>query len=40
QPYAKLLKDTDRNHWMNPVEAREYGLVSRIIQRASDVEVD
>jgi ATP-dependent Clp protease, protease subunit len=38
QPYAKLLKDTDRNHWMNAAEAREYGLVSRIIERSSDVE--
>lgn len=38
QPYEKLLKDTDRNHWMNAEEAREYGLVSRLIQRASDVE--
>ncbi|RYZ09512.1 MAG: ATP-dependent Clp protease proteolytic subunit [Myxococcales bacterium] len=40
QPYAKLLKDTDRNHWMNAEEAREYGLVSRIIARSGDVEAD
>lgn len=40
QPYAKVLKDTDRNHWMNAEEARDYGLVSRIIQRASDVDAE
>ena len=38
QPYDKLLRDTDRNHWMNATEAREYGLVSRIIAHASDVD--
>lgn len=38
QPFEKVLKDTDRNHWMNAREARDYGLVSRIIERASDVE--
>jgi ATP-dependent Clp protease, protease subunit len=40
QPFDKLLKDTDRNHWMTAREAREYGLVSRIIERASDVETE
>ncbi len=38
QPYDKLLKDTDRNHWMNAQEAQEYGLVSRIIERSSEVD--
>jgi ATP-dependent Clp protease, protease subunit len=38
QPYEKLLKDTDRNHWMTAEEARDYGLVSRIIRGASEVE--
>jgi ATP-dependent Clp protease, protease subunit len=40
QPYEKLLKDTDRNHWMSASEAQEYGLVSRIIERASDVDAE
>ena len=38
QPYDKLLKDTDRNHWMSAPEAVEYGLVSRLIERASDAD--
>lgn len=37
QPYDKLLKDTDRNHWMSAAEAQEYGLVSRIVTRESEV---
>jgi ATP-dependent Clp protease protease subunit len=32
QPYEKVLRDTDRNHWMNAEEAVAYGLVSRIVQ--------
>jgi ATP-dependent Clp protease, protease subunit len=40
QPYDKLFKDTDRNHWLSASEAKEYGLVSRIIERASDVGSD
>ena len=40
QPYAKLLRDTDRNHWLSASEAKEYGLVSRIIERASDLGSD
>jgi ATP-dependent Clp protease protease subunit len=38
QPYAKVLKDTDRNHWMNAEEAKQYGLVSRIVSHVSEVE--
>lgn len=38
QSYEKLLQDTDRNHWMNAEEAKAYGLVSRIIASASDVD--
>jgi ATP-dependent Clp protease protease subunit len=38
QPYEKLLRDTDRNHWMSAPEALEYGLVSRIVQRVADVD--
>jgi ATP-dependent Clp protease protease subunit len=38
QPEAKLLRDTDRNHWLSAPEAVEYGLVSRIIAHADDVE--
>jgi len=38
QPYEKLLRDTDRNHWMSATEAKDYGLVSRIV--TSEREVD
>jgi ATP-dependent Clp protease protease subunit len=37
QPYDKLLCDTDRNHWLSAPEALEYGLVSRIVERETDV---
>jgi ATP-dependent Clp protease, protease subunit len=37
QPYEKILLDTDRNHWLTAPEARDYGLVSRIIERDTDV---
>jgi len=38
QPYDKLLRDTDRNHWLSATEAQEYGLVSRIVAHAGDVD--
>jgi ATP-dependent Clp protease protease subunit len=36
QPYERLVRDTDRNYWMNAEEAKNYGLVSSIIQHARD----
>ncbi|MFQ5708442.1 MAG: ATP-dependent Clp protease proteolytic subunit [bacterium] len=36
QPLEKIEKDTDRNFWMNPGEAKEYGLLSKIIQSTDD----
>jgi ATP-dependent Clp protease protease subunit len=36
QPYEKVVRDTDRNHWMTAEEALAYGLVGRIIERASE----
>lgn len=38
QPYEKIVRDTDRNYWMSAEEARSYGLVSRIVERASELE--
>ena len=32
QPIETIAKDTDRNFWMTPEEAKEYGLVGKIIQ--------
>ena len=37
QPYEKIVKETERNLWMTSSEAREYGLVDRIVERASEV---
>ena len=36
QPYEKIVKDTERNFWMNAEAAVEYGLVSKIINNASE----
>ncbi len=33
QPIERVAKDTDRNYWMSPEEARDYGVVSRIVDR-------
>ena len=32
QPIEKVEKDTDRNYWMSAPEAKEYGVVSHIIE--------
>ncbi len=33
QPLEKVERDTDRNYWMTAEEAKEYGLVTHIIDR-------
>jgi ATP-dependent Clp protease protease subunit len=33
QTYEKILKDTDRNHWLSAEEAVAYGLVSRVLEK-------
>jgi len=33
QPIEKIVKDTDRNYFMSPDEAKEYGLVDEVFQR-------
>ncbi len=38
QTAEKVAHDTDRNFWMNAQEALEYGLISRIVSSASDLE--
>lgn len=37
QSLAKLTRDTERNHWMNAEEAKDYGLVGRIVQSAREM---
>jgi ATP-dependent Clp protease, protease subunit len=36
QSFDKVQRETERNLWMTASEAREYGLVSRIVERLSD----
>ena len=38
QPLERVEKDTDRNYWMSAEEAKDYGLVSRIIENSDGVE--
>jgi ATP-dependent Clp protease protease subunit len=35
QPLDKIVQDTDRDHFMTAQEALEYGLVDRVMSRAS-----
>jgi len=37
QPMEKVEKDTDRDYWMTAEEALEYGLVSRVVTRRSEL---
>jgi ATP-dependent Clp protease protease subunit len=36
-PLEKVEKDTVRDYWMNAQEALEYGLISKIVERSSDL---
>jgi len=36
QPVDKIERETRRNLWMNAEEARDYGLVGRIVERVAD----
>ena len=36
-PRDQVEKDTDRDYWMNAEEAVSYGLISRVIQRQSEL---
>jgi len=38
QPFERVEKDTDRDFWMSPEEARDYGLVDEVIQKRSQAE--
>lgn len=37
QPIEKIVKDTNRDHWMNAEEAKEYGVVGKIIHSAAEI---
>ncbi len=34
---AQVEKDTDRDYWLNAQEALEYGLISRVVERADQL---
>lgn len=36
QSLEQVAQDTDRNHWLSPEEAREYGIVSHIVSGIDD----
>ncbi len=37
QPLKKIEKETDRNFWMTAEEAKEYGLVNKIVKSINEV---
>jgi ATP-dependent Clp protease, protease subunit len=37
QPLERVKKDTHRNYWMSATEAKEYGLVGKVISSSKDV---
>lgn len=37
QPVDKIKLDSDRNFWMNSEEAMKYGIISKVVTRASDL---
>ncbi|MFO7683391.1 MAG: ATP-dependent Clp protease proteolytic subunit [Chloroflexota bacterium] len=38
QPIERVEKDTERNFWLSAVQAKEYGLVSKVITSMGEVE--
>ncbi|MBU4682886.1 ATP-dependent Clp protease proteolytic subunit [Cedecea davisae] len=40
QPLEKVKQDTDRNYWMSPKEAIDYGIVGKIITSFAELNVD
>lgn len=37
QPLDKVTQDTDRNHWMSPEEAIEYGIVGKVVHSIDEI---
>ena len=37
QPLEKIVKDMNRDHWMSAEEAKEYGVVGKIIRSADEI---
>ncbi|CAG8998296.1 MAG: ATP-dependent Clp protease proteolytic subunit [Candidatus Celerinatantimonas neptuna] len=39
QSLDKVEKDTDRNYWMSPDQAKEYGIVSHVVSHWSELDL-
>lgn len=37
QPVARIVEDTHRDYWMSAAEAKEYGLVTTILERSTEL---
>ncbi|HEY1837044.1 MAG TPA: ATP-dependent Clp protease proteolytic subunit [Rhizomicrobium sp.] len=37
QTYDKIVSDTERNFWMSAEEAKAYGIISRVVNKADEV---
>ena len=38
QSFEKVQEDTDRDYWMSPDEALEYGLISKIVHNHDEID--
>lgn len=39
QPVEKIEKDTDRMYYMNPIQAKEYGIIDRVLESSKELPV-
>ncbi len=39
-PFEKVWKDSDRNYWMTAEEAREYGMIDKVLVMQKDAEAE
>lgn len=35
-PFERIQKDSDRDHWMTAIEAKEYGMIDEVLQRNTE----
>ncbi len=40
QDLARIRKDADRDNWMSPQDAKEYGLIDRVLQSRKEIGMD
>lgn len=39
-PYEKVWQDSDRNYWMTAEEAKEYGMIDKLLVRKAELNTD